>query len=104
MKAAVYLKYGATEVVQITEVAKPKPKDNEVLVKVYATSVNLTDCGFRSGKPYIVRLFSGLLRPRQTILGSDFAGEVETVGKEVKTFKKVVTPKCRRLYNKGKKR
>lgn len=87
MKAAVYLKYGAPEVVQIKEVAKPTPKDNEVLVKVYATSVNRTDCGFRSGKPYIVRLFSGLLRPRQTILGSDFAGEVETVGKEVKTFK-----------------
>lgn len=87
MRAAVYLKYGAPEVVQIKEVAKPNPKGNEVLVKVYATSVNRTDCGFRSGKPYIVRLFSGLLSPRQKILGSDFAGEVETVGKDVKTFK-----------------
>ncbi len=87
MRAAVYLKYGAPEVVQIKEVAKPNPKGNEVLVKVYATSVNRTDCGFRSGKPYIVRLFSGLLSPRQKILGSDFAGEIESIGKDVKTFK-----------------
>lgn len=86
MKAAVYLNYGSPDVVQISEVAKPTPKNNEVLVKVYATSVNRTDCGFRSGKPYIVRLFSGLLKPRQTILGSDFAGEVEAVGSNVKTF------------------
>ncbi len=88
MKAAVYLNYGAPEVVKISDVGKPDPKGNEVLVKVYATSVNRTDCGFRTGKPYIVRLFSGLFRPRQTILGSDFAGEVEVVGKDVKTFKK----------------
>jgi len=87
MRAAVYLKYGEPEVVQIKEVAKPNPKGNEVLVKVYATSVNRTDCGFRSGKPYIVRLFSGLLSPRQKILGSDFAGEIESIGKDVKTFK-----------------
>ncbi len=87
MRAAVYFKYGAPEVVQIKEVAKPNPKGNEVLVKVYATSVNRTDCGFRSGKPYIVRLFSGLLSPRQKILGSDFAGEIESIGKDVKTFK-----------------
>ena len=87
MRAAVYFKYGTPEVVQIKEVAKPTPKDNEVIVKVYATSVNRTDCGFRSGKPYIVRLFSGLLSPRQKILGSDFAGEIESIGKDVKTFK-----------------
>lgn len=88
MKAAVYLNYGAPEVVKISDVGKPDPKGNEVLVKVYATSVNRTDCGFRSGKPYIVRLFSGLFKPRQTILGSDFGGEVEAVGKDVKTFEK----------------
>lgn len=87
MKAAVYTEYGAPEVVTIQEVAKPTPKDNEVLVKIHATSVNRTDCGFRSGKPHIVRLFSGLFRPTQTILGSDFAGEVEAVGKSVQTFK-----------------
>ena len=88
MKAAVNTKYGSPDVVTIQEVVKPTPKNNEVLVKVFATSVNRTDCGFRSGKPYIVRFFSGLLKPTQTILGSDFAGEVEAVGKAVKTFKK----------------
>jgi NADPH:quinone reductase-like Zn-dependent oxidoreductase len=88
MKAAVYTKYGSPDVVNIQEVNKPIPKDNEVLVKIYATSVNRTDCGFRLGKPYIVRFFSGLLKPTQTILGSDFAGEVVAVGSLVKTFKK----------------
>jgi NADPH:quinone reductase-like Zn-dependent oxidoreductase len=88
MKAAVNIKYGSPDAVTIQEVEKPTPKDNEVLVKVHATSVNRTDCGFRSGKPYVVRFFSGLLKPTQTILGSDFAGEVEAVGKAVKTFKK----------------
>jgi NADPH:quinone reductase-like Zn-dependent oxidoreductase len=88
MKAAVNTKYGSPDVVTIQEVVKPTPKDNEVLVKVHATSVNRTDCGFRSGKPYVVRFFSGFLKPTQTILGSDFAGEVETVGSAVKTFKK----------------
>ena len=88
MKAAVYLKYGSPDVVNIVDVDKLVPKENEILVKIYASSVNRTDCGFRSGKPYIVRLFSGLLRPRQIVLGSDFAGEVQSVGKDVKTFKK----------------
>jgi len=87
MLAAVNLKYGSPDVVQITEVEKPKPKNNEVLVKVHASSVNRTDCGFRSGKPYIVRLFSGLLKPKQTILGSDFAGEIEAIGQDVKSYK-----------------
>lgn len=86
MLAAVYLKYGNPEVVNITEVTKPVPGNNEVLVKVHASSVNRTDCGFRSGKPYIVRLFSGMLKPRQTILGSEFAGEVEAIGKDVQSF------------------
>jgi NADPH:quinone reductase-like Zn-dependent oxidoreductase len=88
MKAAVNTKYGSPDIVTIQEVNKPIPKDNEVLVKIYATSVNRTDCGFRSGKPYIVRLFSGLIKPTQTILGSDFAGEVEAVGNIVQSFKK----------------
>jgi NADPH:quinone reductase-like Zn-dependent oxidoreductase len=87
MKAAVYNTYGKPEVVQITEVIKPIPKDHEVLVKVHASTVNRTDCGFRSGKPYIVRLFSGLWQPKQTILGSDFAGEVVGIGKNVSSFK-----------------
>jgi NADPH:quinone reductase-like Zn-dependent oxidoreductase len=88
MKSAVNTEYGTPEVVTIQEVDKPTPKDSEVLVKIHATSVNRTDCGFRSGKPYVVRLFSGLLKPTQTILGSDFAGEVEAVGAAVQAFKK----------------
>lgn len=86
MKAAVYLNYGTPDRVKITDVAKPEPKHNEVLVKVFATTVNRTDCGFLSGKPYIVRLFSGLWKPRQKVLGSDFAGEVEAIGKDVRSF------------------
>jgi NADPH:quinone reductase-like Zn-dependent oxidoreductase len=86
MLAAVNLKYGSPDVVNIVEVDKPSLKDNEVLVKVFASTVNRTDCGFRSGKPYIVRFFSGLVKPTQTILGSEFAGIVEAIGKEVKSF------------------
>ncbi|MBK9255422.1 MAG: NAD(P)-dependent alcohol dehydrogenase [Saprospiraceae bacterium] len=86
MLAAIYLNYGSPDVVKVTEVAKPQPKQNEVLVKVHASSVNRTDCGFRAGKPYIVRLFSGLFTPKQKILGSDFAGEVKAIGTNVKSF------------------
>jgi NADPH:quinone reductase-like Zn-dependent oxidoreductase len=62
------------------------PKDHEVLVKVHVTTVNRTDCGFRSGKPFIVRFFSGLTKPKVAILGSEFAGVVEAVGRGVTSF------------------
>lgn len=87
MKAVVYNNYGPPEVAQLTEVLKPVPKDNEVLVKIIATTVNRTDCGFRSAEYFIVRFFSGLFRPKNKILGNEFAGEIETVGKDVRSLK-----------------
>jgi NADPH:quinone reductase-like Zn-dependent oxidoreductase len=87
MKAAIYTQYGPPEIVQIKEVEKPAPKDNEVLIKVHASTVNRTDCGFRSAEYFIVRFFSGLFRPKNKILGNEFAGEVEATGKNVSLFK-----------------
>ncbi len=87
MKAAVHTQYGPPEVVRIREVPRPKPTEKEVLVKVYTSTVNRTDSGFRSAEYVISRLFSGLLKPKHQILGSEFAGIVEEVGVEVKSFK-----------------
>jgi len=87
MRAIINTKYGPPEVVQLMEVDKPIPKDNEVLIKVYATTVNRTDCGFRSAEYFISRFFSGLFRPKNKTLGNEFAGEIETVGKDVASFK-----------------
>jgi NADPH:quinone reductase-like Zn-dependent oxidoreductase len=86
MKAAVHTRYGPPEVVQVTEIDKPTIKADELLIKVHATTVNRTDCGFRAGKPFIVRFFSGLTRPRATVLGNEFAGVVEAIGSEVRSF------------------
>jgi NADPH:quinone reductase-like Zn-dependent oxidoreductase len=86
MKAAVHTSYGPPDVVRVAEVEKPTPKDDEVLVRVRATTVNRTDCGFRAAKPFIMRLFGGLLRPRVTVLGNEFAGDVEAVGRGVTSF------------------
>jgi len=86
MKAIVYTKYGPPDVLQLKEVAKPTPKDNEVLVKVHAASVNDWDWGLLRGKPFVNRLLFGLLKPRIKILGVDIAGRVEAVGRNVKQF------------------
>jgi NADPH:quinone reductase-like Zn-dependent oxidoreductase len=86
MKAAVYRKYGPPGVLQVEDVPAPTPKPNELLVRVFASTVNRTDCGFLSGKPRLVRLFSGLRAPRATILGCEFAGIVEEVGAGVTSF------------------
>jgi NADPH:quinone reductase-like Zn-dependent oxidoreductase len=87
MKAIVYTKYGSPEVAKLMEVTKPIPKDNEVLIKVYASTVNRTDSGFRSAQYFISRFWSGLLRPKYQILGCEFAGVIEEIGKSVTTFR-----------------
>ncbi len=87
MKAAIYTNYGPPQVVKVIDLPKPIPGDHEVLIKVHATTVNRTDCGFRSAAYFIVRFFSGLLRPKNQILGNEFAGEIEALGKNVTSFK-----------------
>jgi len=87
MKAAVQTRYGPPDVVRICEVMKPTIKDNEVLVSVHATTVNRTDCACRAARPFFMRFFTGLSRPRATVLGNEFAGVVEAVGRAVTSFK-----------------
>jgi len=86
MRAVVFDKYGPPEVLHIEDVARPVPNDNDVLVKVHAATVSRTDTGLRSADMFVSRFFTGLLRPRRCILGSDLAGEVEAVGRSVTEF------------------
>ena len=93
MKAIVCTKYGPPDVLQLTEVAKPTPKDHEVLIRIDATTVTAGDCEIRSFKiPLFIwlplRLYMGLSKPRKNILGQELAGEIEAVGKDVKLFRK----------------
>ncbi|GAA3883269.1 NAD(P)-dependent alcohol dehydrogenase [Saccharothrix violaceirubra] len=86
MKAAVHTGYGPPEVVRIVEVDRPAVGDRDVLVRVHATTVNRTDCAYRAAKPFFMRLLTGLVRPRRTIMGTEFAGVVEEIGGGVTAF------------------
>jgi NADPH:quinone reductase-like Zn-dependent oxidoreductase len=88
MKAIVYTKYGTPDVLELKEIDKPIPKDNEVLIKVYAVSINDWDWCLLQGIPLINRFLFGLLKPKKKILGSDIAGRIEAIGKNVKQFKR----------------
>jgi NADPH:quinone reductase-like Zn-dependent oxidoreductase len=86
MRAVVHDRYGGPDVLRIEEVERPVPEDDQVLVRIHATTVNRTDCGFRSADPFFCRAFTGLRRPRRRILGMELAGEVEAVGSAVTEF------------------
>lgn len=86
MRAVVHDRYGPPTVLRLDDVDRPVPKDDELLIKIYATSVNRSDCGWRGGEPFFSRFFTGVRRPRRRILGSEFAGEVAAVGSAVSKF------------------
>jgi NADPH:quinone reductase-like Zn-dependent oxidoreductase len=86
MRAVVHDRYGSPAVLRLEDVERPVPKDDEVLVRVHATTVNRTDCHIRAAKPFMWRFFAGLLRPKRRVLGMELAGEVEAVGAAVTEF------------------
>ncbi|MEN8138340.1 MAG: NAD(P)-dependent alcohol dehydrogenase [Bacteroidota bacterium] len=87
MKAVTCTKYGPPEVLQLKELEKPIPKDNEILIRIFTVAVATEDPLQRKGKPYFTRVIIGFTKPKKSILGTEFAGEIEAVGKDVKQFK-----------------
>ncbi|MEO6612909.1 MAG: NAD(P)-dependent alcohol dehydrogenase [Chitinophagaceae bacterium] len=87
MKAAVHTKYVPPGVISVQEIAKPVPANNELLIRVYAASVNRSDNHILTGRPFMMRLFTGLFKPKRVVTGSDFAGQVEATGPSVQLFK-----------------
>jgi len=87
MKAIVCTKYGLPDVLQLKEVDKPTPKDNEVLVRIHATAVNDYDWSLVRGKPYLYRLMFGVLKPKKQIPGMELAGKVLAIGASATSFK-----------------
>jgi len=87
MKAAIRRNCGNPEAITIENIETPIPKADEILVRVRATTVNRTDCAILTGKPYVMRLFVGLTKPKSPLLGTDFAGEVVEIGSAVQSFK-----------------
>ena len=87
MKAIVYQKYGSPDVLELKEVEKPTAKDDEVLIKIHATTVNRTDCATLRAKPFFARFFTGIFKPNKPIPGTEFAGKIEEIGKNVSSFK-----------------
>lgn len=88
MKAVICTKYGPPEVLQLKEVEKPIPKDNEIRIRIFTVAVATEDPLQRKGKPYFARIIIGFTKPKKSILGTEFAGEIDAVGKDVKLFKK----------------
>ena len=87
MKAVVYTKYGPPDVLKLKEVIKPAPTDNEVLIKIVATTVNRTDCATIRAIPFFMRIATGIFKQKNQIPGTEFAGEIEAVGKNVSSLK-----------------
>lgn len=87
MKAAIRRKYCSPNQIKIESIDKPVPKEDEVLIKVYATTVNRTDCANLTANPFIMRFVLGFMKPRQIILGTDFSGEIISTGKNIKSFR-----------------
>jgi NADPH:quinone reductase-like Zn-dependent oxidoreductase len=99
MKAFIHTKYGVIEALKLVEIDKPKPRNNEVLIKVEATSVNRTDCAMLNAYPFVWRFYMGLFKPKDCKLGTEFSGKVVDIGKEVELFK--VGDKVYGLHDQG---